>query len=108
MLKTKHSLIFSFFTNDYNSRIIKIDLFFIGFVIDYTINALFFSDDTMHNIYISKGSFDFKYRIPKIIYSTLISIVLNLFLKLLALSNDGILDTKNEKSKVDNSDNKRK
>ena len=33
LLKTKHILIFSFYTsNDYNSKIIKIDLFFVGFV----------------------------------------------------------------------------
>ena len=42
LLKTKHDFIFSFFTNnDYNSKIIKIDIFFIGFSINYTVNALF-------------------------------------------------------------------
>ena len=52
LLKTKHNLIFALFNNDdYNSRIIKIDLFFIGFVIGYVVNALFYNDDTMHNIY---------------------------------------------------------
>ena len=41
-LKTKHNLISSFcYNNDYNSKIIKIDLFFIGFTIYYTVNALF-------------------------------------------------------------------
>ena len=39
LLKTKHNLIFTFFNNDYNSTIIKIDLFFIGFTIDYIVNA---------------------------------------------------------------------
>ena len=93
LLKLNHDFIFTFFgTNDYNSKIIKIDLFFIGFSMFYTINALFYDEDTMHNIYENKGSFDFIYQLPKDIYSSLISMVLNTFLKVLALSNDEILD----------------
>ena len=43
LIKTKHDLIFTFFYNkDYNSKIIKIDLFFVNFVMNYTVNALFF------------------------------------------------------------------
>ena len=99
LIKTKHNLIFSFFYhNDYNSRIIKIDLFFINFVIYFAVNALFFNDDTMHKIYKDKGKFDFAYQIPIIIYSTIISSILNSFLKLLALSEDSILNLKKTKS----------
>jgi len=51
-LKTKHLLVFSFYnSNDYNSRIIKINLFLFTFAVNYTINALFFNDSTMHKIY---------------------------------------------------------
>ena len=39
----------------------------------YTVNALFFNDDTMHNIYENKGSFDLEYQLPTTIYSSLIS-----------------------------------
>ena len=100
LIKTKHNLIFSFFYhNDYNSRIIKIDLFFINFVIYFAVNALFFNDDTMHKIYNDKGKFDFTYQIPIIIYSTIISSILNSFLKSLALSEDSILNLK--KNKID-------
>ena len=100
LLKTKHIFIFSFcYNKDYNSKIIKIDLFFIGFTIYYTVNALFYNDDTMHNIYVSKGSFDIEYQFPKIIYSSLISMVLNTILKLLALSNSGIVEFKQNKDK---------
>ena len=98
LLKLNHDFIFTFFgINDYNSKIIKIDLFFIGFSMFYTINALFYDDDTMHNIYENKGSFDFIYQLPKDIYSSLISMVLNTILKVLALSNDDILDFKKNK-----------
>ena len=99
LIKTKHNLIFSFFyNNDYNSQIIKINLFVIGFSIDYTVNGLFFNDDTMHEIYKSQGSFDFEYQLPQIIYSSLISLILGTLLKLLALSNDAILEFKQDKS----------
>ena len=102
LLKSKHILFFAIFqNNDYNSRIIKIDLFLNSFTIYYTVNALFFNDDTMHKIYISKGSFDLEYQLPQIIYSSLISMVLNTLLKVLALSNNRIIKFKQDKSKND-------
>ena len=111
LIKTKHNFFFSFiYYRDYNSKIIKIDLFFIGFTINYTINALFYNDDTMHNIYINKGSFDIEYQLPKIVYSSLIGIILETFMKMLALSNDDIIEFKqNKKNKnVNKSGNKLK
>jgi len=64
ILKNNHNLILSFCNNkDYNSRIIKIDLFFIGFTIDYALNAVFFDDETMHEIYVDKGGYDFETQI---------------------------------------------
>ena len=96
LIKTKHELIFTFcYNKDYNSRIIKIDLFFINFVMNYTINALFFNDDTMHKIYEEKGKFQFLYQLPQIIYSSIISQILNSLFQLLALSEDLIIDFKN-------------
>ena len=101
LLKTKNNLIFTFYNNyDYNSQIIKIDLFFIGFTIYYTVNGLFYDDDTMHKIYKSKGNFDLEAHIPIIIYSFLISIILNTLLNLLALSNDAIISFKQNKTKI--------
>ena len=100
LLKTKHNLIFSFFnTKDYNSQIAKIDLFIIRFAIYYTVNALFFDDNTMHKIYENEGKFDIEYQLPKIIFSSLISMVLNTLLKLLAISNTGIIDFKKNTKK---------
>ena len=100
LLKTQHSLICALFNNnDYNSKIIKIDLFIIGFAIEYTVNALFYSDDTMHKIYQNKGEFDLETQIPIIIYSSLISMVLNAPLNFLALTNDLIINFKQIKLK---------
>ena len=109
LLKTKHIICFSFFNNnDYNSRIIKIDLFFIQFILDYTVNALFFNDETMHKIYEDKGTFNFVYQLPQIIYSSLISSVLNVLLKLLALSEDDIINFKQNKLNKRETDLKQK
>ena len=55
----------------------------------------------MHNIYIKNGAFDLEYLLPKIIYSSLISILLNALLKLLALSNSAIIKLKEDKNKND-------
>ena len=88
-----------FNNNDYNSRIIKIDLFFIKFSIEYTVNALFYNDNTMHKIYESKGDFDLETQILISFYSTIISMVLNSPLNFLALTNDAIINFKQSKRK---------
>ena len=53
----------------------------------------------MHKIYEDKGKFQFLYQLPQIIYSSLISSALNIPLKLLALSNNNILELKKKKKK---------
>ena len=73
----------------------------IAFAIEYTVNALFYDDDTMHKIYQNKGEFDFIYQLPITIYSYLISTILNIPLNSLGLSNDAIILFKQEKSKID-------
>ena len=90
---------FSFYpSNDYNSSIIKIFLFFFSFTIYFTINGLFFNDAAMHRIYEDGGSFNFIYQIPQIIYSFLISSILNSLIKSLSLSEKNILILKQEKN----------
>ena len=100
LLKIKHSLLFSFYPNkDYNSQIIKMFLFFFSFASQLSINALFFSDETMHQIYEDKGSFNFIYQIPQIIYSSLLSMMINNIIKFFSLSEKNITDFKEEKKK---------
>ena len=98
LVKTKNLLIFSFcYNKDYNSRIIKINLFFFNFAVNYAVNALFFSDSTMHKIYEEAGKFNFIYQIPIILYSTFVSSGFIIILKLLPLSENNVLKFKNSK-----------
>ena len=95
LLKRKHSLIFTFYTkNDYNSRNIKISLFLFSFSLFYTVNALFYNDTIMHQIYINKGEFNFIYLLPQILYSTIISSIINTIIAYLSLMEKNILELK--------------
>ena len=53
----------------------------------------------MHKIYKDNGSFNFIYQLPQILYSSLISAVINTLLKILALSEKSILEYKSLKNK---------
>ena len=98
LVKTKHLLVFTFFlNNDYNSMIIKICLFLFSFSLFYVVNALFFNDKTMHKIYEDEGTFNFIYSIPQIIYSSLISSIINIIVKKLSLTNNYFTELKREK-----------
>ena len=54
----------------------------------------------MHKIYESKGEFDWETQLPLIIYSYIISTLLNTPIDYLALSNDLIISFKNSKSDI--------
>ena len=100
LLKTKNLFLFAFFpNNDYNSRIIKIFLFFFSFFTELTINALYFTDDTMHKIYTDHGKFDFLYNIPQIVFSFLISYGLDSLIGYLSQSEEDVIRIKNAKKK---------
>ena len=107
LIKLKHLLIFSFFPiNDYNSQVVKIDLFFINFAIYFTVNTLFFSDKTMHKIYIDNGDYNILYQFPQILYSSLISGIINGLLKFLSLTGQNIIKLKHAKNNFDLDANK--
>ena len=100
LLKKKHLILFSFLPqDDFNLITLKIVLFILSFSLYFTINGFFFRDETMHKIYKDNGVFNIIYQIPQILYSTLVSSVINIILKKLSLSEDNILKIKNEKNK---------
>ena len=55
----------------------------------------------MHKIYEDEGSFNFIYQLPQILYSSLISMVLNTLIKSLALSEGDIITLKKNKQNKD-------
>ena len=99
LLKKKHLILFIFLpSNDYNLIYIKLSLLLLAFSLYITINAFFFTDDTMNKITEDNGDFDLIYQIPQILYSTLASAVINMILKRLSLSETHILSIKQEKN----------
>ena len=86
LLRTKHMIIRIMPKTDYNSRIIKIYLLLLNFCICFAVNALFFSDETMHKILEDGGDFNFIYQLPQIAYSTIITLIMeNMFMRLKCL-----------------------
>ena len=101
LLKKKHIILFWVVpSNDYNLATLKISLFLLNFSLYFTINGFFFTDSSMHNYYKNNGAFDFLFEIPQIIYSTVISSLINIILKLLSLSEKNLLIIKNEKNNI--------
>ena len=100
LIMMKHPLVFTFlYDNDYNPQIIKKYLFFYNYGVYFFVNTLFFTDSTMHKIYLDEGSYNLIYQIPQIIYSNLISAFLNALLEKLALTESYILTLKKNKQK---------
>ena len=101
LLQTKHPIIFTFHCSlDYNFIFMKIDLLLFTIILDYSINSLFYNDSTIHTIYENQGLFSFIYRIPQIIYSTLISSVITLIIRSLSLFENNVIKIKEMKKIV--------
>jgi len=98
LLRKKQLILFSFFPNtDFNLIPLKISLFLMSFTIYFTIHGFFFSDETMHKMYKDNSSFNIIYQIPVMLYSTIVSTILNMLLKQLSLSEKNILTLNQEK-----------
>ena len=92
LIKRKNSLLFTFYVkDDFNILIIKIALFIFSCCFYFVVNTLFFKDETIHKIFEVKGKFDIIYHTPQIIYSTIISVIVNKIMKTLALSEDDLI-----------------
>ena len=101
LMKEKHLILFTFMRkNDFNILLIKIMLFIFSFSFYFVSNALFFTDATMHKIFEDRGMYNFVFLLPKTIYSSIISVILNKIMKLLALSEKDLLKMRKEKDKM--------
>ena len=98
LLKIKHLILFAFIPNDdYNIRANKICFFIISFSLYFIINGFFFNDNTMHDIYSYNGDYNSLNQISIILYSSIISFVVQIILKLLCLSEKYLINLKKEK-----------
>ena len=60
ILKREHLIIFTFFIrNDHNLIPIKFSRFIFSVCTDMALNVFFFSDETMHKMYIDYGKYNF-------------------------------------------------
>ena len=104
----EHNLIFTFFIcNDYNLLYIKYARFIFLVVTDMAFNVFFFSDDSMHKVFLNYGKYNFIQQIPQIIYTTILSNLIETFLCYLSLTDKYIYEIKNisnifEKRKIIN------
>jgi hypothetical protein len=58
------------------------------------LNVFFFSDDSMHKLFLNYGKYDFFQQIPQIVYSTIISQLIEVFLCFLSLTDKHIYQIK--------------
>ena len=87
ILKREHLIIFTFFNcDDYNLLSVKVSRCIFLMVGDMALNVFFFSDDSMHKLFLTYGKYDFIQQIPQITYSTIISQIIEVFLCYLSLT----------------------
>ena len=92
----EHIVIFTFFVcNDYNLLCVKYVRFIFLLSTYMAINIFFYSDNSMHKIFLNYGKYNFVQQIPQIIYTAIITQLLDLFLCFLTLTDKHIYKLKN-------------
>ena len=105
-LKREHLIIFTFCDcNDFNLLSVKTTRFIFLAIGDMSLNTFFFSDDSMHKLFINYGKYNVMQQIPQIIYSIVISLLIELLLCYLSLTDKNFYSLKSnfikgEKSKI--------
>ena len=108
LLKREHRIIFTFFVcNDYNILVVKLSRFIFLLATDIAMNVFFFSDATMHKIFLDYGKYNFVQQIPQILYSSIISQIIEVFLCFLSLTDKHIYEIKGLEIKTLDEKNKK-
>ena len=102
LIRTKQLFIFTFCSlDDYNSGVIKKFTLFLSFAMHYAINALFFTNSNMHQIYEDKGEYNFSYQYPFVLGSAIISnLVMRLMLQFLVLIDKDVVEVKQQSNRA--------
>ena len=96
ILKREHSILFTFFVrNDHNIIYVKYPRFIFFMCTDMALNVFFFSDETMHKMYLDYGKYNFVQQIPQIVYSTIVSQLIQVFICYLSLTDKYFYQIKN-------------
>ena len=86
-LKREHIIFFTFLNwNDFNIFSIKLSKFFFALCTDMAFNVFFFSDESMHNVYLNGGAHDFVGQLAQMIYSMIASQILQVFINYLTMT----------------------
>ena len=98
LLRNKQLFFLSFLDfNSYNSVILKKPIFFLSFVYSYGINAFFFTDELMNEIYEDGGKYDLETLVPNAVYSSLAAVgLIKILVIFLLLSESHILNVKRQ------------
>jgi len=92
-LRRKHLIIFTFFSrNDYNLIYIKIARFLFLICTSMAMSVIFFFDSSMHKIYLDYGKYNFIQQIPQILYSSIISLVIDILISFLGYTDNNIYE----------------
>ena len=90
-LKSKHMIIYTFFSwHNHNLIYIKVARFIFFICTSMAMNVIFFSDSSMHKLYIDYGVYNFLQQIPQIIYSSLVSLVIEILIGFLSFTDNNI------------------
>ena len=92
-LRGKHLLIFTFIScNDHNLVYIKIARFLFLICTSMAMNVIFFFDSSMHKIYMDYGKYNFIQQVPQIIYSSIVSLVIEMLIGMLSYTDKNIYE----------------
>ena len=95
VLLREHMFLFTFITfNDYNLFYIKMERFLTLLCIQMTMNGLFFVHESMHRKYVNGEEYTFVQKIPQLLFTLIISHLLEVFLCFLGMTDDHIYKIK--------------
>ena len=89
LLRKKHLIIFTFLVkNDNNLIYIKLERFIFLVCSEMALNVFFYADETMHKTFLDYGKYNFLQQIPQIIYSTLVSSLIDILVCFFGLTEE--------------------
>ena len=100
-MKREHPIVYTFMAwNDYNLFFTKLSKFFFELSTIMAFNALFFSNDAMHDIYVTGGSYNLGHHMVQMVLTIIIYQVLGILLNYLTLTDIDYYKIKGKKDTI--------